>query len=158
MRKIRLTERDLITIIRRIVNEDDGGKETTTKKQKTEPMTPASASPSKPIPSPCPPPKNSPFHTDPNFCNSDYCPPYSNHPDCECCEPESSACTDPLWASLPMGGTQGTPNYNGGKNNYCDRCDASSNPAFPAIIIPHPNLGYTFQYSPSSGTNYCPCC
>ena len=66
---------------------------------------------------------------------------------------QQNACADPLWLSLPAGGTQGTPTYNGGKNNYCDRCDASSNPTFPVIISNN-----TWQYSPSSGTNYCPCC
>ena len=36
---------------------------------------------------PCPPANpNSPFYTTDNFCDSDWCTPNSNHPDCRCCD------------------------------------------------------------------------
>ena len=67
---------------------------------------------------------------------------------------QAAGCNDPDWVNLPMGGTQGQPNYNGGKNNYCDRCAANNTgPNFPVIFI-----NGTFHYDLANGFNYCSCC
>ena len=63
-------------------------------------------------------------------------------------------CEDTNWTNLQAGGTIGEPNYNGGKNNYCDRCSANSQGAnFPVIWV-----NGQWQYDPINGTNYCDCC
>ena len=65
-----------------------------------------------------------------------------------------AGCNDPDWVNLPMGGTQGQPNYNGGKNNYCDRCAANNTgPNFPVIFI-----NGVYHYDTVNGVNYCSCC
>jgi len=67
---------------------------------------------------------------------------------------QAAGCNDPDWVNLPMGGTQGQPNYNGGKNNYCDRCAANNTgPNFPVIFI-----NGVYHYDTANGVNYCPCC
>lgn len=63
-------------------------------------------------------------------------------------------CNDPNWVNLPMGGTIGQPNYNYGKNNYCDRCDAGTG-SFP--VSWNPNTG-NWYYDQANGKDYCSCC
>ena len=75
----------------------------------------------------------------------------------KCCREGSTgdnACNDPRWVNLAMGGTMGQPNYNYGKNNYCDRCEAGTG-SFP--VSWSPNTGHWF-YDQSNGTDYCSCC
>jgi hypothetical protein len=68
----------------------------------------------------------------------------------------NNPCEDPNWTNLQWGGTIGQANYNGGKNNYCDRCSTNSQGAnFP--VIWNPQNGQ-WQYDPINGTNYCQCC
>ena len=69
-------------------------------------------------------------------------------------EPTGNPCNDPKWLNLPMGGTIGQPNYNYGKNNYCDRCAAGTG-SFP--VSWNPNTG-NWYYDQSNGTDYCSCC
>ena len=65
-----------------------------------------------------------------------------------------AGCNDPDWVNLPMSGTQGQPNYGGGKNNYCDRCAANNTgPNFPVIFI-----NGVYHYDTVNGVNYCSCC
>jgi len=66
----------------------------------------------------------------------------------------NNPCEDPNWTNLQWGGTIGQANYNGGKNNYCDRCSTNSQGAsFPVIW-----QNGQWQYDPINGTNYCECC
>jgi len=113
---------------------------------------------------PCPPTdKNSPLYNTDNFCNSDWCvdgqgnPSQNAHPDCRCCDDTSvgtgdDPCKDPNWVNLQWGGNAGQPNYNNGKNNYCDRCSAG-NGSFPVIWS-----NGQWNYDPTNGTDYCNCC
>ena len=75
----------------------------------------------------------------------------------KCCRDGNTGdnpCNDPNWVNLAMGGTIGQPNYNYGKNNYCDRCRAG-NGSFP--VSWNPNTG-TWYYDQANGTDYCSCC
>jgi len=53
-----------------------------------------------------------------------------------------------------MGGTTGQPNYNGYKNDYCDRCE-QGNGTFP--VSWNMNTGQ-WNFDPTYGTDYCKCC
>ncbi len=75
----------------------------------------------------------------------------------KCCRDGNTGdnpCNDPNWVNLAMGGTIGQPNYNYGKNNYCDRCRAG-NGSFP--VSWNPNTG-NWYYDQANGTDYCSCC
>ena len=69
------------------------------------------------------------------------------------CPDGSDVCKDPNWQQLPPGGMPGEPNYPGGKNNYCDRCN-QGNGSFPVSW----NSSGGWQYDPQNGTDYCGCC
>lgn len=72
-----------------------------------------------------------------------------------CCgEPvtPTNPCEDPDWVNLQDGGLVGQPGYNGGKNNYCDRCNEGTG-SFPVRFI-----NGMWQYDPQNGTDYCQCC
>ena len=62
-------------------------------------------------------------------------------------------CEDPAWLNLPWGGPAGTPDYNGGKFNYCDRCEQGTG-SFPVTFT----AGGQWVYDPVNGTDYCQCC
>jgi len=67
-------------------------------------------------------------------------------------------CVDPLWLSLPAGGTAGNPGYNGKKNNYCDRCDNPTGAVYATISGGTWTPTGASQSYPGSGINYCKCC
>lgn len=75
---------------------------------------------------------------------------YTTEPNCisNCCP-----CDDPNWVNLPLGGTVGQPNYNYGKNNYCDRCATVG--SFP--VSWDANTG-NWYYDLINGVDYCQCC
>jgi len=76
----------------------------------------------------------------------------------------SDNCNDPDWVNMQWGDTNPTgSNYNGWKNDYCDRCqdaDYTSNPEAMYALFPANQNGKFFLPSlqGSGGVDYCNCC